>query len=167
MVNQHVLSKSWEVVGQVIDLIYEFFASRAQHNMINETNLVLILKIGCPKFVNHYRLLSLCNFCYKVVSKVMTNRMKGILPKFTSENQIAHEAFHYLKCKKEKKFEMDLKVDMSMAYDHLGWDLIKVVLLKLGFCREWVTLIMKCISSVWYYLLLVGKKIEEVTPQGD
>lgn len=124
---------------------------------------------------------------YKVVSKVIVNRMKSLLPRIVSNNQcafvpwrlihdnifIAHEAFHYLNCKKSGvNFDVALKVDMNKAYDRLEWSFIEKVLLWLGFCVEWVEKIMLCLSSVHYNLLLSGRKVASFKPgrglrQGD
>lgn len=92
---------------------------------LNETNIILIMKTISPKYVNQYRPISFCNLCDKVISKILTNRMKGSLPKFIFENQrafvlgrliqdnilISHVAFHYLKSKKKgESYELALKV---------------------------------------------------------
>lgn len=58
---------------------------------------------------------------------------------------------------------MVMKVNMSKAYDRLEWDFEEKVLVKLGFCNECVSLVMRCITSVKYNLFL-GVRIEaEVT----
>lgn len=108
---------SWDVVGgQVCDLVKDFFHNGFSLENLNITNLVLIPKVENPESVGNFRPISLCNFSYKVVSKVITNRLKDIMPKITSENRrafvpgrlihdnilIVHEAFHYLKNKKKK-----------------------------------------------------------------
>lgn len=103
----------------------------------------------------------------------MVNRMSNILPKIVSHNQqafvpgrhiqdnlfVAYEAFHFLNFKKRgRKYNLALKVDMNKAYDRLEWSFIEEVLLKLGFCSQWVERIMQCLSSVKYSILLSGKK---------
>ena len=47
---------------------------------INHTHLVLIPKIKSPKKMTNFRLFSLCNVIYKIISKVLANRLKIILP---------------------------------------------------------------------------------------
>lgn len=121
---------SWEVVGDdVVNMVKDFFAANIDVTCLNDTNIVLIPKVEGAATVNHFRPISLCNFSYKIISKVIVNRMKSLLPKCISANQrafvpgrliqdnilVAHEAFHYLKTKKSgKKYEMAIKVDMNL-----------------------------------------------------
>ena len=95
-----------------------------------------------------FRPISLCNVKYKLISKVLANRLKVILPYIIFENQgaflsgrliidnvlIAFELMHYLEHKKEgiNGFAV-IKLDMSKAYDRLEWGFIKLVMIKMGF----------------------------------
>ena len=56
---------------------------------LNSTNIVLIPKVKRPEEVGQFRLISCCNFVYKIISKVMVNRMKPIMEKLISQNQCA------------------------------------------------------------------------------
>lgn len=172
---------SWSTVGpEVTKMVKDFFKNGADLFSINVTNIVLIPKIEDAASVNHFRPISLCNFAYKVISKVKVNRMKTFLPKCISLNQrafvpgrliqdnilVAHEAYHHLKNKKKgRSFEMAVKVDMNKAYDRIEWGFVKRVLIKLGFCVPWVERIMLCLSSVKYSLLLSGKKVGSIVPE--
>lgn len=62
--------------GQVLKLVKDFFNSGIDLNSINDIDLVLIPKINNPELVSHYKPIGLCNFCYKVILKVMINRMR-------------------------------------------------------------------------------------------
>lgn len=104
---------------------------------MNKTNMVLIPKVHTAEEVTQFRPLGLCNFVYKIIAKIMVNRMKHILGSIITENQavfvpkriihdnivIAHECFHHLKRKKKgKKGEFGLKIDMNKAYDRVERD---------------------------------------------
>ena len=122
--------------------------------------MVLIPKVRKPKHIKD--LISLCNVIYKLISKVVANRLKGILPDIISPAQsafilgclmtdnilIAYEATHYIqKRKKGKDGYAAIKLDMSKAYDRVEWSFLEEMMIKLGFARRWVDLIMTCLIS--------------------
>lgn len=59
---------------------------------LNHTHLVLIPKMTSPRNMTQLRLISLCNVIYKVIAKLITNRMKNVLPHIISTNQSAFVA---------------------------------------------------------------------------
>lgn len=56
---------------------------------INKTYIALIPKVVHVSSVNDFRLISLCNVFYKLISKVLTNRLKLVLPLIISKHQSA------------------------------------------------------------------------------
>ena len=63
-----------------------------------------------------------------------------------------------------KKDFMAMKLDMSKAYDKMEWCFLEQILLKLGFQESWVALIMKCITTVSYSILVNGEPKGMIKP---
>ena len=59
-------------------------------------------------------------------------------------------------CTRKNGF-MALKLDTSKAYDRVEWIFLKSILLKMGFQESWVALIMECVSTVSYSILVNGE----------
>ena len=73
--------KIWYIVGN--DVIAAFLDFLNLGNMvpeINYTHIVLIPKVKSPEKISYYRPISLCNVIYKIISKVLVNRLNQILP---------------------------------------------------------------------------------------
>jgi len=124
---------------------------------INLTHIALIPKVKFPKRISEFRLISLCSVIYKVVSKVLANKLKSILPSVVSKNQsafqagrvitdnilMAFETLHYMKHHQLGKSSfMALKLDMSKAYDRVKWKYLELIMKGMGFADRWVALMM-------------------------
>lgn len=53
---------------------------------LNHTNLVLIPKVKCPKNITQYMPIALRNVIYKIFARVLTHRLKKVMPKVISDN---------------------------------------------------------------------------------
>ena len=84
--------KYWRVVGDdVVATVLSCLQSGVIPPSINYTFITLIPKVKSPTKVTNYRPISLCNILYKIVSKVIANRLKYILPNIISESQNAFQ----------------------------------------------------------------------------
>lgn len=171
----------WDIVRkEVTQFVQEFFSSGVFPSHFNSTLLVLIPKVPLPDCLGEMRPIALCNVIYKVISKVLANRLKLVLPAVISENQcaflpgrlisdnilISFELMHYLKRKtRGSRGGMAIKLDMSKAYDRVEWGFLKAMLLKMGFHDRWVRLLMFCVSSVSYSVVAGGHEIGPIIPQ--
>lgn len=78
----------WPIVrDKVCEAILPFLNSEQDISAINYTYLVMIPKHNNPKNIIDYIPISLYNVLYKIITKVLANRMKKILPTIISQNQ--------------------------------------------------------------------------------
>ena len=133
--NALFFQKYWHIVGNnAIDAVLGFLESSHMVPGINATNIVLILKVKCPKKMSDFCPISLCNVIYKIISKVLANRLKLILPQIISPTQsafvpgrlitdnvlLAYEILHTMHSRKKGKAgSLALKLDVSKAYDRV------------------------------------------------
>ena len=73
----------------MIDVVLDFLHSGNMVPDINYTHIVLIPKVKKPEKMADFRLISLCNVIYKIISKVLENRFKLILLQLISPTQSA------------------------------------------------------------------------------
>lgn len=154
---------------------------------LNSTNLVLIPKKDTVEKLTDVRPITLCNFLYKILAKVLANRLKVILPGIVSENQsafvpgrsitdnvlIAFEMIHFMKKKKGcQEGEVALKLDISKYYDRVSWSYSWHRLRIMEFDEKWVRCIKLCVTFVQYMVCMNGEYVGPIFPnrglrQGD
>jgi hypothetical protein len=104
--------KYWHIMGYtIVKEVLNVLKGGAMPKGWNETFVVLIPKVKDPSRIKDLRPISLCNVLYKLVSKVLANRLKLILLSIIFDNQcvfvpgrlitdnilMAYEATHFLK----------------------------------------------------------------------
>lgn len=140
---------NWEVVGPAVtQKIQCFFSTGVLRTSQNETHVRLIPKITSAKTMADYRPIALCHVFFKIISKMLSIRLKPVLQIVISKNQsaftsrraisdnvlITHEVLQYLKTSQaQKRCTMAVKTDMSKAYDRVEWKFIAQVLHRMGF----------------------------------
>ncbi|XP_074295625.1 uncharacterized protein LOC141623417 [Silene latifolia] len=123
----------------------------------------------------------------RIISKCVANRLARVMSSLTGEFQnafipgrlisdnilLAHEGVHEINRHKSGKYgRFAFKADMSKAYDRIRWGFLAKVMSKFGFPERLINLIMNCVMTVSYEILLNGSPLNTFSPkcglrQGD
>ena len=107
--------------------------------VFNSTFIASIPKTDSPNSFDDFRPISLCNFIYNIIGKIISTRIRKILGRLISKEQfgffprrqiheavgIIQEGLHSIHCKGMKS--VVLKIDLSKAYDNVNWTYLRVI----------------------------------------
>lgn len=136
---------------------------------MNATNLALIPKIPNASKTSDFRPISCLNTTYKVISKLLSDRLKGILNSAIGQSQsaflpgrllsenilLATEIVHGYNTNNVDPSGM-LKVDLRKAFDTLRWDFVIAALRGINIPELYIGWIYKCISSASFSIYING-----------
>ena len=126
-----------------------------------------------------FRLIILCNVIYKIISKVLANRLKHVLSQIISPTQsafvsghpitdnvlVAYETLHAMQNRRKgKKGSLALKLDISKAYDRVEWPFLQGIMQRLGFPEGWISRVMGCVTTPTFFVLINGKPYGHIQP---
>ncbi|GJZ96546.1 RNA-directed DNA polymerase, eukaryota, partial [Tanacetum coccineum] len=175
----------WDILKHdFVNAIREFFISSKFPPGCNSSFIALIPKKHDAKFVKDYRPISLIGCFYKIVSKILANRLKMVISElisdvqsaFVSNRQILDGPFILNEliswCKAHKSKAMIFKVDFEKAFDSVRWDFLDIILRNFGFGIKWRGWIQGCLSSAMGSILVNGSptaefKFHKGLKQGD
>ena len=146
---------------------------------VNDTIIVLIPKVKNPQSIKDFRLISLCNVIYQIISKCMVNRLRPLLDGMISPTQsafipgrlisdnalMAIECMHSWSTLKDQHGEFcAYKLDLAKVYDRVDWQFLKSMLGALGFVPIWINWIMTCVTSVRFLVRFNGQLLQPFYP---
>ena len=139
--NALFFQKFWHIVGDdVVMAVLDFLNNGNMLPEINHTNIVLIPKVKNPEKMSNFRPI--------IMSKVLANRLKQVLPYIVSPTQsafvpgrlitdnvlVTYETLHTMHARKKgKKGTLALKLDVSKTYDRVEWQFLQGIMEKIGF----------------------------------
>lgn len=136
----------WPIIKvDLLILVRNFHRTKKVLPAINATFLTLIPKSNQADPPDKFYPMALCNVLYKIISKLMADRLKSVLPSIIYQEQIGYvegrqitdsiilteELLHSLKAKRSPG--MLIQLDLSKAFDRISWQYMKVILQAFGF----------------------------------
>ncbi|XP_019194966.1 PREDICTED: uncharacterized protein LOC109188792 [Ipomoea nil] len=118
-------------VDDVKSALFAMFPDKApgldgMNPALSETNVVLIPKKDMPELVTDLRPIALSNVIYRVMEKMITQRMKPLMDSVISDTQKQCGTVGW----------GALKLDMAKAYDRMEWSFLRGMLKALGFDKR-------------------------------
>ncbi|GKV40773.1 hypothetical protein SLEP1_g48376 [Rubroshorea leprosula] len=179
------LKTMWEDVRkEICDFVVDFQRNGKLVRGSNASFIVLIPKKDNPIRIEDYRPISLIGCMYKLISKLLANRLSKVIEGLIGENQsafiagrllvdsviVANETIDEIKQKKKRCFIF--KADFEKAFDKVSWDFLDYMMSRMGFCDIWRKWIKECLSSSTVSVLVNGSatkefKVSKGLRQGD
>ncbi|MCH79282.1 cysteine-rich receptor-like protein kinase [Trifolium medium] len=162
-----------EMQAEIMRFITEFHRNGKLTKGLNSTFIALIPKVDCPQRLNDFRPISLVGSLYKILAKVLANRLRAVIGNVISEAQtafvkdrqildgilIANEVVDEArKCKKELLL---FKVDFEKAYDSVDWGYLDEVMGRMSFPTLWRKWMKECVCTARASVLVNGSPTDE------
>lgn len=170
--NAGVIQENWAHFGPaMLNKVRLFFESGQMPACIAQSNMVLIPKKDDVVKVSDFCPISVCNVLYKLISKILTMRLKPyiglcisraqsvfLLGREISEDVILlKEVLHSFGLSNYRNKEFCLKLDLSKAFDIMDWEFIESLLPIYKFPPRFAKWIMGCVKSAQFTIVLNGK----------
>jgi len=136
----------WEILKEdVLKAVNEFADRGSWPRGSNASFICLVPKVDNPQQLSDFKPISLVGCLYKIISKVLSLRLKKVMTKLIDIRQsvflegrglldsvlVANEVLKEVKWR--KKSCVYFKVDYEKAYDFVSWDFLYYMLGRLGF----------------------------------
>jgi hypothetical protein len=161
----------WDVIHvDVCNAVLEFFTSSWILPGFNSNIIALIPKTPDATSIDQFRPIAMANFKFKIISKIIADRLASIMPSIISEEQkgfihdrnikdclcVASEAANLLH---NKSFggNLALKIDITKAFDTLNWSFLLKVLKTFGFNDTFINWIHVILQSAFLSVSINGK----------
>ncbi|XP_058211589.1 uncharacterized protein LOC131323761 [Rhododendron vialii] len=162
--------QNWDIVGQdLVAAVMLFFEKEYILREWNSTALTLVPKIPNPSMAKDYKPIACCNVVYKVITKIIANRMQQTLPLVISQTQFAfikgrsivdnvllmHELI--------RNYHRDagpprcaIKIDIMKPFDSVDWDFLLDTMVAMGFPHIFVGWIRACVTTPMFSIMMNG-----------
>lgn len=153
----------------ILKRVFQDFFEKATINVnLDETYICLIAKKIDAKRVGYNRPISLTTCLYKIMARVLSERLKQVLPNTVTDNQFAfvvgcqiidaslivNELIDLYTRNKTKG--MVIELDIEKAFDMVDWEFLDNITVVKGSGNKWRRWIMGCISSTNFSIIING-----------
>lgn len=154
-------------------MVVQAFNTSSFPPKLAETPILLIPKETNPVSVHYFRSICSCNVIYKILNKVLVNRIRPFLSDLMSPLQcnfilgraatdnivIAQEIMHIIRKSKRKVCNLVVKLDLAKAYYRADWSFLKQTLSNFGFLVSYINLIMYCVMRTNLSIMWNGTRL--------
>lgn len=168
--NAFFFKHAWDIIGNDVYLaVNEFFSTGQLLKQVNHGLISLIPKVEQPSTIGHFRPITCCNVVYKIISKLLANRINEVLDELISPEQSAFVRHRKMKenimlvqellrkyNRKRVTPRCMMKIDLFKAYDTVSWSFLQWMLSQLDFPPRFICWIMECITTPSFSVLLNG-----------
>lgn len=144
--NEHFLKKCWQLIKpDYYRLCADFHSGQVNQQSINDSLIMLVPKVLNPEIVNDFRPISLLNISLKIITKLLADRLQGVILQLIHKNQYGFIksrmiqdclawCFEYIhQCKHSRWQAIILKLDFEKAFDTVEHSAIIRILEHMGF----------------------------------
>lgn len=164
----------WSLLkDDLLRFMVEFHRNGKLSKGLNSTFIALIPKVNSPQRLNDFRPISLVGILYKILAKVLANRLRSVIGSVVSEAQsafvkgkqildgilIANEAVD--EASRLKKELLLFKVDFEKAYDSVDLRYLDSVMANMNFPKLWRKWIFECVGTAKASVLVNGSPTDE------
>eukprot|EP00253_Pinus_taeda_P023722 PITA_23722 len=152
--------------ADILSLVESSRLSGVIHPHTSSTLIALISKNADPLTFKDFRPISLCNITFKIITKVIAERIKAYLAASLSTDQyaflrgrsildavvITQECLFSLHVRKQAAAIM--KIDLHKAFDCIDWGFLECLLAKIGLSPPIIRWINACFANVNYAVII-------------
>ncbi|XP_078178924.1 uncharacterized protein LOC144573109 [Carex rostrata] len=139
-----------EVKHEIYQIMLNFYNNTLDLRQYNRANIILIPKLEVPQNTSDYRPISIINLIPKLISKILSNRLRLVLPDLISPYQTAfvhgrqiaenfvstRELLNHISQSPNRA--IFAKIDFKKAFDSLDWDFLTRIMRARGFPERWI-----------------------------
>ena len=161
---------AWSIIGREFSVsVLDFFHRGFMPTCLNSTSLILIPKSPGVSHIKDFRPIACLNTQYKVITRLLSDRLKPILPDIILPNQTAFVKDRLLMENVLLASEIiqgyhlnsgprciTLKIDISKAFDSVRWDFLLSSLQAYHIPIPFINCLRACVCSPTFSLTING-----------